>query len=451
MPSAIQLIISSCITSTILLLLHLTPTTSHGFLSTPRSRNLVAYEDRLYHGETTTTPFPEDCPTCINRGGTLARCGVLKPGSGDERNYDFPKNAFGDAMPANPQDTYEEEQIIDMEVVLSAHHKGHFVFKACPIPFTTISPTQECFDEHPLLFVADELYGAPVDADHPERVYIAPETIESKVTSSKPGFDRAMLFQFKMKLPQGVTGDLVLIQWYYVAGNSGCVHDGYNEYAWPENWIHNMDEDEENSVWESKVSVGMGLKSCEEGGVIPPDGEGTPEQFWNCAEVSIVPQSESSTLPSQNTGQLQSDKTIIGYWASWQWYDRNIFAQPWVFDYRKYTRVNFAFFQTNENGDLWGTDSWADPIVLFGSYNWNGIDGVDPEYCSWDLPDKKVCQHHFYEKGLLHLVKAAGAEIWPSIGGWSLSDPFPVMAKNAGARANFAQKCVELIEEYGFD
>lgn len=38
-------------------------------------------------------------------------------------------------------------------------------------------------------------------------------------------------------------------------------------------------------------------------------------------------------------GQLQSDKTIIGYLASWQWYDRNKFAEPWLFDYRKYTRV----------------------------------------------------------------------------------------------------------------
>ena len=62
-----------------------------------------------------------------------------------------------------------------------------------------------------------------------------------------------------------------------------------------------------------------------------------------------------------------------------------------------------------------------------------------------------MCNHHFYEKGLLHLVKQAGAEIWPSIGGWSLSDPFPVMAKNPASRKRFAEQCIELIEDHGFD
>ena len=82
-------------------------------------------------------------------------------------------------------------------------------------------------------------------------------------------------------------------------------------------------------------------------------------RFWNCAEVSIVPKCEANSLrptgdavstagSTQPIEQLQSDKAIIAYWASWQWYDRKKFAEPWVFDYRKYTRVNWAFFQTNE-------------------------------------------------------------------------------------------------------
>jgi hypothetical protein len=33
----------------------------------------------------------------------------------------------------------------------------------------------------------------------------------------------------------------------------------------------------------------------------------------------------------------------------------------------------------------------------------------------------------------------------------TLSDPFPAMSADASARANFAAKCVELIEAYGFD
>jgi chitinase len=41
--------------------------------------------------------------------------------------------------------------------------------------------------------------------------------------------------------------------------------------------------------------------------------------------------------------------------------------------------------------------------------------------------------------------------VYPSIGGWSLSDPFPAMAANPDARKNFARQCVALIKNYNFD
>ena len=91
-----------------------------------------------------------------------------------------------------------------------------------------------------------------------------------------------------------------------------------------------------------------------------------------------------------------------------------------------------------------------DPSLLFGPYNWNPPSG-SKEYCSWDGPNKKVCNHHQYDKGLISLVHNAGAEIYPSLGGWTLSDPFPAMSASAPARARFAENCVDLIKEYGFD
>ena len=52
--------------SALLLLLHLNQliitVSSHGFLSSPRSRNLIAYEDRSYYPLTADHPEPEDCP-----------------------------------------------------------------------------------------------------------------------------------------------------------------------------------------------------------------------------------------------------------------------------------------------------------------------------------------------------------------------------------------------------
>ncbi|CAE7715433.1 chit1, partial [Symbiodinium microadriaticum] len=143
-------------------------------------------------------------------------------------------------------------------------------------------------------------------------------------------------------------------------------------------------------------------------------------------------------------------KTVIGYYASWQWYDRAQLAEPQNMDFSKVDRVNYAFFQTDESGNLYGTDSWADPNILFGPYDYNPPDDA-PEYCSHDAPGVENCATHFYDQGLLGRAHATNTQVWPSIGGWTLSDNFPVVAANPTARSNFAKQCVELITDYGFD
>ncbi len=80
-----------------------------------------------------------------------------------------------------------------------------------------------------------------------------------------------------------------------------------------------------------------------------------PEQFWNCAEVTILPKTASLSLGMLHlTAEATPKKTIIGYYASWQWYDREKLASPQNMDFTKYTRVNFAFFQTDVEGNLFG-------------------------------------------------------------------------------------------------
>ena len=100
------------------------------------------------------------------------------------------------------------------------------------------------------------------------------------------------------------------------------------------------------------------------------------------------------------------------------------------------------------------TDSWADPQVLWGSVNWNP-QAADPaevaEHCSWDAANTKACNFYNIKEGLIYLVHNAGGQIFPSLGGWTLSDAFPAMAASASSRANFASQCVDLIKEYGFD
>ena len=425
----------------------------HGFMKSPRSRNLLAKEETVWWPQTEDDPLPETCPHCLNLGGSLARCGMVQ-----DRNYDSPKNALGGPMPTKIQATYSQGQNIIIDVSLTAHHKGHFVFSACPIVYGEVAG-QPCFDQYKLIFVEDLKYGANFDPNYPERAYLAPAGAGYVLNTSSS--NSVIDFSFKMRLPPDLYGDIVLIQWYYLTANS-CIHEGYDQYNWPDDW-----------------GVQLSADKCTQ---ISTDGRGTPEQFWNCAEVEILkdanfqqqqqqqqqqtqlskPTTEISTAFSvdavstagtQNTEQSNHNKhgkTIVGYYPSWQWYDRAKLAKPQNMDFTKVQRVNFAFFQTNENGDLWGTDSWADPNLLFGPYNWNPP-ANEKKYCSWDAPNTKACNNHFYEEGLIHLVHAAGAEIYPSLGGWTLSDPFPKMAANSEARKNFARNCVELIKEYDFD
>ncbi|KAL7548413.1 hypothetical protein ACHAWF_011704, partial [Thalassiosira exigua] len=155
-----------------------------------------------------------------------------------------------------------------------------------------------------------------------------------------------------------------------------------------------------------------------------------------------------ASTTAATTGPYEA--TVAAHYASWQWYDRSRLAAPKNIDFSKVDRVNFAFFQTDENGNIWGTDDWADSNLLFGPQNWNPQPG-EPQFCSWDSPTGKACRYHIFEEGLVNLAHEAGAEIFPSLGGWSLSDAFVPMAANAGSRARFASKCTELISDYGFD
>ena len=137
---------------------------------------------------------------------------------------------------------------------------------------------------------------------------------------------------------------------------------------------------------------------------------------------------------------------------SWQWYDRDKLADPQNIDFTKYDRINYAFFQPCPLGNLYGTDPWADPQLLYGPYVYNQNTGDGSTYlCSWDGPNVRNCNYHDTTKGLLYLAQSKGVEVMPSIGGWTLSDNFPGIAASASKRAHFASQCVDLIQAYGFD
>jgi hypothetical protein len=252
--------ITRIITKALVILLGTATTHGHGYLKSPRSRNYVAHQEGVFYGGTENDPIAETCPHCLNIGGTEAQCGI----SGDH-NYDYPPNAVGGVLPPNTQAVYNRGDVIDVEVLLTAHHKGHFLFYACPINEGE-GASDDCFKSHPLEFVSDNLYGAPKDEAFPYRAYIAPADYPGTITDNE-GLG-GKLYSYKMKLPNDISGDLVLIQWWWLTANS-CDYEGYDKYSWPADW-------------------NMETGSVPQCGVIPSDGRGTPEQFWNCAEVTIL-------------------------------------------------------------------------------------------------------------------------------------------------------------------
>ncbi|KAL7537882.1 hypothetical protein ACHAXR_010650 [Thalassiosira sp. AJA248-18] len=184
-------------------------------------------------------------------------------------------------MPINVQMVYNQEDEITVEVSLISSNGGHFQFSLCPLEWGEI-PTQECFDDHPLEFVKDNYYGAYEDPNYPERIYIPDGKVTGRVDDTEGFPGTKMEFSYQMNLPCGLTGDLVLLQWYFVTAQD-CYHPGYLDYSFPPEW---------GDVFEEKIN------ECPN--PLPPDGEGLPLQYWNCAEIQVLKTGETSRCAPTN-------------------------------------------------------------------------------------------------------------------------------------------------------
>lgn len=211
-----------------------------------RSRNFIASKEGVWSGGTSNSYPMETCPHCLNRGGTAGQCGIV-----GDRSYDDNLNFLGEPMAPAPQARFSQGDEIEVDVVLTAHHMGHFEFSACPIEPGGVA-AGDCFAQHPLAFVSDPLYGAPKDAMYPNRAYIAPP---GRATTSNNGTPETH-YLFRLKLPDNLAGDLVLLQWHYFTANS-CTYPGYDTYAFPADW----------------GNMQSGTEVCK---TISPDGNGAP-------------------------------------------------------------------------------------------------------------------------------------------------------------------------------
>jgi len=257
------------------------------------------------------------------------------------------------------------------------------------------------------------------------------------------------------------------------------------------------------------------------------EGEGSNDvEEGNESSMQQMSDNNQDTMEQMShTQKTTRQRLLTGSYAAWQWYDRSSLATPTNLNLQKVSRINYSFFQTNSNGYIYGTDSWADPNVLFGPYEfatssdelskgckggngrddgfvvgddssyWSGAKNQDDhdnsnlafgdttstsstggdssasgfttrrrslqnkdgtpckyfEQCHRNFPNSKSCNIHKYKEGLIYRAHTSGAQIYPSIGGWTLSGSFPDVAADVNKRKRFARECVGLIADYGFD
>jgi hypothetical protein len=231
---------------------------AHGFTTSPRSRNYRAHQEgREYDHNGLNRKLNGS-----NRYGS-GLCGVV-----GGRNYD---NVFNGRW--RSEATYSAGQEITISTTTTAFHGGHFEVGAC----ADTNPTQDCFDRNKLTYVGG---GHARDPSYPFRAYLGEAAFRVEQRQ----------YNHRFRLPSGLSGDRVLLQWRYFTGNS-CKYSGYDQYFQARGWRR------------------PNLPTCNNA-ILDDDGGTVPERFWNCMEVTIrgggggnpTPTPPSPTPPSGGGG-----------------------------------------------------------------------------------------------------------------------------------------------------
>lgn len=210
----------------------------HGMLVEPRARNVVHNSNY--------------CPHCLAAGGpgvTYAG-GRVWPKSvhgvcGDPHTGPLDHEAGGKFATKVITGNYVQGQRVTLRVKITAPHGGRFSFGVCPVP-DGASPeaerkavTQRCFDSNLLTNAEDG--------------------------SKYWWFGKRGVGEYTMTftLPKGVTCKRCVLQWHYETGNSCTIPGTPQEHVMSAN-----------------------LVACDKTSVM--------EEFWNCADVTIVAGSGST-------------------------------------------------------------------------------------------------------------------------------------------------------------
>ncbi|KAL7482088.1 hypothetical protein ACHAW6_007768 [Cyclotella cf. meneghiniana] len=164
------------------------------------------------------------------------------------------------------------------------------------------------------------------------------------------------------------------------------------------------------------------------------------------AAVTLSSNSTHCALANRN----RQIKATAYYYPS-KYYERNGWGKPENIDFTKVSKVNYASFQTDDKGNIWGTDLNADAELLFGPVNWNPPEDAKKSCYFASKDNLPTCQFHDVEKGLIRKAHSTGTRVYATIGGYDLSEPFSTMAADPEARKKFAHRCAQIITNYDFD
>lgn len=150
-----------------------------------------------------------------------------------------------------------------------------------------------------------------------------------------------------------------------------------------------------------------------------------------------VPQQTSTPSSPEADVETRPGYRSLAYFGNWDIYARKFFPQQ--IPASQLTHLLYSFADNRDDGTVFLTDTYADAEIHY--------DGD-----SWSEPGKNV----YGAVKQLQLLKAANRnlKVMLSIGGWTYTNEkkhFDAPAATEQGRRRFAESCVELIKDYGFD
>lgn len=277
---------------------------AHAVLTDPRQRGALRLENHMLPTIDATAPtdFQAHYPSGSKNGEPGSGTRSVMQAAGNnwtpyeplDRFFHWRAGVCGDEKGAEPQEhlkggkfyfdafrvrEYVQGSVIFMESEIVTHHNGFFEFHICNIDDCGDDISERCFhDGHCQKLMrtpgscdsGTDMRCGPIDPMHPERWYLPCVTSEPVMIG---GWRKTIAYT----LPADLVCDHCVIQWYWVAHNY-CNLKGVEEYftsPHAPSWGDCPGQGGARGGWVS------GKPDC--------GGEMFPEEYWQCADVRIVP------------------------------------------------------------------------------------------------------------------------------------------------------------------